>query len=302
MGPTASGKTAIAAQYCQRYGAEVISVDSALVYRGLNIGSAKPDAALLQQAPHHLINLRSPHQAYSAADFAQDALLALNDLQQRGKLPLLVGGTGLYFRALFQGLSTMPEADLSIRVEIEQEAKASGWSALHRELLRIDPAAAARINPADTQRISRALEVWRISGRSMSDWQGMSPGHQPFPFRVLKLVISPDDRALLHQRIAQRFEQMLAAGFLDEARALASDPTIGPDLPAMRAVGYRQALAHLRGETDFEQFRAQAIAATRQLAKRQLTWLRSEYDARWFDPERQRAELDLAVDLFFTRR
>jgi len=301
MGPTASGKTALAVDWAQRLGSEVVSVDSALVYRGLDIGAAKPNADELALAPHHLIDIRAPHEIYSAADFAADALTAMQKLAAQDRVPLLVGGTGLYFRALLEGLSAMPEADADVRAQIEREAGERGWLALHAELAQVDAAAALRIHANDPQRITRALEVHRLSGVPISHWQQASQ-RRPFPFRVLKLVLAPEDRTVLHERIARRFDAMLAAGFLDEVRALRGDPRLHPDLPAIRAVGYRQAWSHLAGEIDAATFREQAVAATRQLAKRQLTWLRGEHDARWFDPSTQRAGLERALVQFVTRR
>lgn len=300
MGPTASGKTALAVDWVQRFGLGIISVDSALVYRGLDIGSAKPDAAVLARAPHRLIDIRDPHETYSAADFAQDALTAMRELHAEGRVPLLVGGTGLYFRALLCGLSDMPTADPALRAKIAAEADARGWAALHAELARVDPVAAARIAPGDPQRIQRALEVYRLSGRPISQWQAEAVRTR-FPFRVLKLAVAPTDRATLHARIAARFDAMLDQGFLDEVRPLAADPRLHRDLPAMRAVGYRQALEHLAGETSASEFRDRAIHATRQLAKRQITWLRSERDARWLDPARDADEADRAVSQFLGR-
>lgn len=300
MGPTASGKTALAADWAEALDTEIVSVDSALVYRGMDIGSAKPDAALLARAPHRLIDIRDPHESYSAAEFARDALAAMRDLAAQGRVPLLVGGTGLYFHALLHGLSEMPEADAAVREAIAAEAAERGWPALHAELAKVDPEAAARIHATDPQRIMRALEVWRLTGRPISDWQRAAQ-RRPFPFHVLRLVLAPRERAVLHARIAARFDAMLAAGFLDEVRRLRADPRLHPDLPAMRAVGYRQAWAHLDGETDAATFRAQAIAATRQLAKRQFTWLRGALDARWLDPLADRTELDAARRLFLGR-
>ena len=303
MGPTASGKTALALDWAQAFGGEIVSVDSALVYRGLDIGSAKPDAAERARAPHHLLDLRDPWQAWSAADFARDARVAIDGIIARGRLPILAGGTGLYFRALLRGLSPMPEADPQVRAAIAAEAGERGWAAMHAELARIDPDAAARIKPGDPQRIQRALEVFRLSGRPISSWQREAPAPARLPVRVLKLVVAPDPRAVLHARIAARFEAMLAAGFLDEVRSLRALPALRDhpaplDLPAIRAVGYRQAWEHLDGATDAAGFRERAIAATRQLAKRQLTRLRGELDALWFDPERQRGALDAAVRRF----
>jgi len=283
MGPTASGKTDLAVELAGRLGTEVVSVDSALVYRRMDIGSAKPDAATLARAPHRLIDIRDPHQAYSAAEFATDAAREMAALHAEGRVPLLVGGTGLYFRALLEGLSPMPAADPALRAEIAAEAARRGWSAMHAELAAVDPAAAARIHRNDPQRIARALEVWRLSGRAISDWQ-REPGVAPTRFQVLRVVLAPADRAVLHQRIARRFDAMLDLGFLDEVRALMADPRLHPDLPSMRAVGYRQAWFHLQGRTDAAGFRAEAVAATRQLAKRQLTWLRGTAGTEWFDP------------------
>lgn len=302
MGPTASGKTALAVEWAQRLGTEIVSVDSALVYRGLDIGAAKPDAATLALAPHRLIDIREPHETYSAAEFARDALAAMQALADAGRVPLLVGGTGLYFRALLDGLSEMPEADPAVRAAIEAEAATRGWAALHDELAAVDPEAALRISRNDPQRITRALEVYRCSGRPISQWQRAGQRRR-FPFRVLRLALAPMDRAELHRRIEQRFDRMLADGFLDEVRRLRERPALREhphraELPALRAVGYRQAWAHLDGETDFETFRAAGIAATRQLAKRQLTWLRGELDLRWFDPATARRELEQALRAF----
>jgi tRNA dimethylallyltransferase len=295
MGPTASGKTAAAIALAREFDGEIVSVDSALVYRGLDIGSAKPTLGERQGIPHHLLDLREPHQPYSAADFAADARLALEGIRTRGRLPILVGGTGLYFRALVAGLSPMPEADPAIRAAIEAEATRSGWAALHAQLAEVDPTAAARIHATDPQRIQRALEVYRSSGRPLSDWQGQGGG-RPFPFRLLRLALVPGDRALLHARIAARLDAMLEKGFLDEVRRLREHPGLGsvadPSvLPALRAVGYRQALEHLQGRIDAAGFRSAAIAATRQLAKRQLTWLRGELAFRWIDPHLGHDEL-----------
>lgn len=306
MGPTASGKTALALEWAQRLGGEIVSVDSALVYRGLDIGAAKPSAAERALAPHHLIDLRDPWQPYSAAEFATDARRALDTITARGRLPILAGGTGLYFRALLSGLSPMPEADSATRALIASEAAERGWAALHAELAVIDPVAAARIHATDAQRIQRAIEVHRLSGRTLSDWHRAARAQPQLPFRVLKLVLAPADRAVLHGRIAQRFDAMLAAGFLDEVARLRALPTLQVhpqplELPALRAVGYRQAWQHLDGDTDAATFRDRAIFATRQLAKRQLTWLRGELDARWFDPATQRPALEQALGMFVVR-
>lgn len=297
MGPTASGKTAFALWLAERLPVSLISVDSALVYRGMDIGSAKPDAATLERFPHALVNIRDPHQPYSAAEFARDAGGAIEAALAQGRMPLLVGGTGLYFRALLQGLSPMPESDPALRAQLVEEAERHGWAHLHAELQQVDPRAAARIHVNDPQRISRALEVYRASGKPISAWQ-LGGSAARLPVRLLRLVLAPADRAVLHQRIAQRLDLMLADGFLDEVRRLRQDPRLHPDLPSIRAVGYRQAWQHLAGELDATAFRDQAIFATRQLAKRQLTWLRGELAARWFDPSTQADELSVAVREF----
>ncbi|TDK26012.1 tRNA (adenosine(37)-N6)-dimethylallyltransferase MiaA [Luteimonas aestuarii] len=303
MGPTASGKTALSLDWAERLNGEIVSVDSVLVYRGLDIGAAKPEAAERARAPHHLLDLRDPWQTYSAAEFARDARSAIDGIVARGRVPLLVGGTGLYFHALLQGLSPMPEADPAMRATIAQEARMRGWPALHAELAIADPIAAAKIRPGDPQRIQRALEVLRLSARPISEWQREPSQSAPLPVKVLKLVLAPASRETLHARIATRFDAMLAAGFLDEIRRLRALPSLQShraplDLPAIRAVGYRQAWQHLDGQTDAATFRDQAIAATRQLAKRQLTWLRGQRDARWFDPATDRARLDDALAMF----
>lgn len=302
MGPTASGKTATAIALAQRWNGEIVSVDSALVYRGLDIGSAKPDACERAQAPHHLLDICDPWRAFSAAEFATAARRAVLDILARGRMPILAGGTGLYFRALLQGLSPMPPADEGVRAALCREAGARGWAALHAELALVDAEAAARIHATDPQRIQRALEVYRLTGRPISQWQRV-PGQGRLPVRTLKMVLAPRDRAVLHQRIALRFDTMLSRGFLEEVRALRALPQMQQvatalDLPAIRAVGYRQAWEHLDGVTDAGAFRDKAIAATRQLAKRQLTWLRGELDARWVDPHSQRGRLDDAVAAF----
>ncbi|MDR2872859.1 MAG: tRNA (adenosine(37)-N6)-dimethylallyltransferase MiaA [Xanthomonadaceae bacterium] len=305
MGPTASGKTAFAIELAERWNGEILSVDSALIYRRLDIGTAKPAPMLRQRIPHHLIDLREPWQNYSAAEFSSDARACLNDVVGRGKIPVLAGGTGLYFRALLRGLSPMPEADAAIRAEIAAEAAVRGWPALHSDLRRIDPVAAARIHPTDPQRIQRALEVFRASGRPISAWQREGRPQRP-PLRVLKLILAPRERAVLHTRIEKRFDEMLASGFLDEVRNLRTLPGLNAvahplDLPSLRAVGYRQAWQHLDGETDAALFRDRAIHATRQLAKRQMTWLRGELDARWFDLDYDARPLWDAIRSFLDR-
>lgn len=283
MGPTASGKTALACTLADSCPLGLISVDSALVYRGLDIGAAKPDAATLAEYPHALLDIRDPAQPYSAAMFRGEALEAMQRITAAGRVPLLVGGTGLYFRALQKGLSDLPEADPSVRARIAEEAQQHGWPALHARLGKLDPQAAGRIRVNDAQRIQRALEVIELSGRPLSEQQGRAQAK--LPYRLLKLALIPADRDALRERIARRFDAMLAAGFLDEVRRLRARGDLHPELPALRAVGYRQAWQHLDGEIDAREFRERAIFATNQLAKRQLTWLRSEVDARALDPE-----------------
>ena len=305
MGPTASGKTAAALQLAERWDGEIISVDSALVYRGLDIGAAKPDCLMRAAVPHHLLDVCDPWCAYSAAQFARQASSAIDSVLARGRLPILAGGTGLYFRALLTGLSPMPPADPMVRERLVAEAAARGWPALHAELAQLDPMAAARIHATDSQRIQRALEVYRVSGRPISLWQAQPQSR--LPLRVLKLVLAPRARAELHARIERRFDAMLAEGFLDEVRALRALPQMRAvayplDLPAVRAVGYRQAWEYLNGQYDEVEFRMRAIQATRQLAKRQLTWLRGELDARWFDPDTDAEPLHVAIATFLAKR
>ena len=301
LGPTASGKTALALDWAERLGGEIVSVDSALVYRGLDIGAAKPTAEEQARVPHHMLDLRDPWQPYSAAEFAADARHAVEDILARGRVPILAGGTGLYFRALLQGLAPMPEADPEVRAALEAEAAARGWAALHAELAMVDPEAATRIHATDPQRIQRALEAYRISGRPISAWQREARMQATaFPCRTLKLAIAPADRTVLHARIAARLDAMLRAGFLDEVRALRALPPLQAhpaplDLPALRAVGYRQAWEHLDGLTDAAEFRDRVVFATRQLAKRQFTWLRAQLDLRWYDPEAGRDGLERAL-------
>lgn len=283
MGPTASGKTALACALADVFPLGLVSVDSALVYRGLDIGTAKPDAATLARYPHALLDIRDPGAPYSAAMFREDALQAMARTAA-GRVPLLVGGTGLYFRALQRGLSALPDAAPALRARLAAEAARRGWPALHARLAELDPAAAARIGPHDAQRVQRALEVIELTGRPLSGQQTGGAGER-FPWRVLKLALVPAQRQELHARIARRFDAMLAEGFLDEVRALRERGDLHPDLPALRAVGYRQAWEHLAGATDGPTFRDKGIFATRQLAKRQITWLRAELDARVLDPE-----------------
>ena len=278
MGPTASGKTGLAVELLQRLPVELISVDSALVYKGMDIGTAKPDAATLAVAPHHLIDVIEPTHVYSAAHFRNDALRLMADITARGKIPLLVGGTMLYFKALQGGLSQLPEADIDVRTKLDAQALEIGWPAMHAMLAEIDPETAARLEPGDSQRIQRALEVHALSGQTMSALHKQSTGDD-LPYRLLKIALVPSDRKVLHERIATRFDTMLQQGFLDEVRCLRTAyPEFGPETSAMRCVGYRQALQHLDGEYDLAELREKGIAATRQLAKRQLTWLRGMDD------------------------
>lgn len=283
MGPTASGKTALALELAQHLPVEIISVDSALIYRGMDIGSAKPTAAELAAVPHHLIDILDPAQAYSAADFRADALRLITQIQQRGKLPVLVGGTMLYFKALLDGISPLPEADLQLRAEIEARAAAVGWAALHAELALVDPVSAARIHPNDPQRINRALEVYQLTGKSLTELT-QTKG-EPFPYKVSQFAIAPKERAELHRRIALRFEQMLAQGFEQEVALLKQRADLHPQLPSVRCVGYRQMWDYLDGLVSYDEMVYRGIAATRQLAKRQLTWLRSWSDLYWLDSE-----------------
>ncbi len=284
MGPTAAGKTEAVIDLFERFNGHIISVDSALVYRGMDIGTAKPDRATLQRAPHALVDIRDPWHSYSAADFRTDALAEIDTATGRGQVPLLAGGTMLYFRALQQGLSTLPQADAATREQLEQQAKRIGWPAMHRQLQAVDPASAARIHPNDPQRIQRALEVWHVTGKPLSYWFAQQNPSQACAFRALKIILAPPDRSVLHQRIEHRFDHMLATGFIDEVKQLRQHPRIHADLPAMRAVGYRQVWQYLDGKLDRKEMRYRGIVATRQLAKRQWTWLRKEKDAVWLDP------------------
>ncbi len=301
-GPTAAGKTAIALALAEAFDGEIISVDSALVYRGLDIGAAKPDAQEQARVPHHLIDIRDPWERYSAAEFVRDALQAMNDIRGRGRLPILAGGTTLYARALIEGLAPMPSADPELRARIEAEAERIGWPAMHARLAMVDLEAAARIHATDPQRISRALEVHALTGQPISALQKatVAPAANT---RFLKLALIPASKDVLRERISLRFDQMLAQGFLAEVERLRALPEIiaHPDplaLPALRAVGYRQAWAYLDGELGFEDFRMAAIYATRSLAKRQLTWLKREPDLHRFDPASAEAELHETVRHF----
>jgi tRNA dimethylallyltransferase len=272
LGPTGSGKSALALELARHHPLEIISVDSAQVYRGLDIGSAKPTLEERVAVPHHLIDIRDPTQRYSAAEFVRDARVAIAEVRARGKLPLLVGGTMLYAKALRDGLSTLPSAAPSIRAALDADARQLGWPALHARLAGLDPDTARRLSPNDAQRIQRALEVIEVTGRPMSALLSLPAGDQP---RLDLVALMPVNRAQLHRRLEQRFDEMLKRGFVEEVRSLWQRGDLAPDLPSMRSVGYRQAWAYLEGQATYDEFRAAAIAATRQLAKRQLTWLRS---------------------------
>ena len=276
-GPTASGKTAAAMALARQQAVEIISVDSALVYRGMDIGSAKPSAAERASVPHHLIDIRDPLQAYSAAEFVQDTRRLVEQINTRGNLALLVGGSMMYFKALVHGLNDMPAADAAVRAVLEQEAADVGWPTMHARLAQLDPVTAARLQPRDSQRIQRALEVYRLTGRAISSFHNpdkTAAGETAFTSMPL-VSLEPSQRSWLHQRIAQRFDAMLAAGFLDEVRALRQRGDLNPELPAMRCVGYRQAWEALDGRWPMAELRDKGVFATRQLAKRQLTWLRA---------------------------
>jgi tRNA dimethylallyltransferase len=281
MGPTASGKTDLAIELCERLPCEIISVDSALVYRGMDIGSAKPSAEELARAPHRLIDIRDPASNYSAAEFRQDALREMAEIAGRGKVPLLVGGTMLYFKALLDGLAEMPSADAGVRAQIEREAAEHGWPHIHRQLMAVDPESANRIHPNHSQRLERALEIYRVSGVTMTALHARQSKTPDLPYNIKQMAIAPLDRAVLHQRIAIRFKQMLELGFLDEVRTLRERGDLSLDSPSMRAVGYRQAWQHLDGDLTLEQLQERGIIATRQLAKRQFTWLRGWQGLHW---------------------
>ncbi len=284
MGPTAVGKTHLAVELVAHLSAEIISVDSALVYKDMKIGTAMPDAATINKAPHRLVDFIDPAEAYSAARFRHDALREIDEVIANGHIPLLVGGTMLYFRALLQGLSELPAADELIRQRLEEEMALTGLAAMHERLAKIDPEAAARIHPNDSQRTQRALEVYEATGISMSEWFQRKQNTQAFPYRVIKIALIPEDRARLHERIAQRFHLMLEQNFLDEVKALYDRGDLDLDKPSMRAVGYRQVWDYFCGNCNYEQMIDKGIVATRQLAKRQLTWLRSEQNTFTFNP------------------
>jgi tRNA dimethylallyltransferase len=281
MGPTAAGKTDLAIALHERMNADIISVDSALIYRGMDIGTAKPTAEELRRAPHRLIDICDPAEAYSAADFSRDARAAITEIVAAGRTPLLVGGTMLYFKALLEGLSPMPPSDPQIRAAIEAEAQARGWPALHAQLEEVDPVCAARLHPNHSQRISRALEVYRISGKPMSAWQTGEGDGLLESYRWIQIAVAPQERTVLHQRIARRFDKMLELGFIEEVATLYRRGDLHEDMPSIRAVGYRQVWQYLAGECDKATMRERGIAATRQLAKRQLTWLRGWHGLSW---------------------
>lgn len=281
MGPTASGKTALALELAEKHNCEIISVDSALIYRGMDIGSAKPSADELARGPHRLIDIRDPSESYSAADFRADAIAQIEEIVSMGKTPVLVGGTMMYFKALLEGLSPLPSADEAIRAEIQAEADEKGWEALHDQLREIDPVSAERIHPNDPQRLSRALEVYRISGKSMTELTQTKSA--PLPYDVVQFAIAPRERKVLHDLIAQRFAIMLKQGFIEEVTELKARGDLHLDLPSMRCVGYRQCWQYLDGEFDYDTMVEKAVAATRQLAKRQLTWLRSWPELNWLE-------------------
>lgn len=277
MGPTASGKTALAEALASRWPFEVISVDSALVYRGMDIGTAKPDAEFLKRLPHHLINIRNPDQVYSVAEFRRDALVLMQAISQRGKVPLLVGGTMLYYKILLQGIAELPPADEGIRANVLAEAEQHGWPLMHQRLQAIDPIAAAALHPNHSQRIQRALEVYYATGKTLTSYQADQP-EEPFPYRVAQFALLPQSRDILHQRILQRFEQMLEQGFIDEVKQLRETYSLHENMPSMRAVGYRQVWDYLENRIDRGELVEKGVAATRQLAKRQFTWLRKWQD------------------------
>ena len=306
MGPTASGKTDLAIALCECLPCDIISVDSAMIYRGMDIGTAKPDASELARAPHRLIDICDPADTYSAADFRRDALAEMAEISGRGRIPLLVGGTMMYFKALLQGMSTLPSANPELRARIEAEAQVRGWACLHEELSASDPVAGRLIHPNNRQRLTRAIEVIRLTGRPISElWQADSGTSQApegssiedytyftrwqadesagLPYTVFQFALAPAERTVLHERIGKRFLAMLEAGFLDEVRSLMARGDLGSGLPSMRCVGYRQALDYLSGQCDYETFVNRGMAATRQLAKRQLTWLRKWPDVHWLN-------------------
>ncbi|MBU9822301.1 MULTISPECIES: tRNA (adenosine(37)-N6)-dimethylallyltransferase MiaA [Rahnella] len=295
MGPTASGKTALAMSLMKHLPVELISVDSALIYRGMDIGTAKPTAEELAQAPHRLIDILDPTRAYSAADFRADALREMAEITSRNKIPLLVGGTMLYFKALLEGLSPLPPADPAVRERIEKQAAELGWEALHSQLSEIDSVAAMRIHPNDPQRLSRALEVFYISGKTLTELTKISG--ETLPYRVHQFAIAPTRRETLHARIEERFSQMLSNGFEDEVRTLIARGDLHTDLPSIRCVGYRQMWSYLSGEFDYDEMVYRGVCATRQLAKRQMTWLRGWEGVEWLDSEKPEEALNRVIQV-----
>nr|WP_314742000.1 tRNA (adenosine(37)-N6)-dimethylallyltransferase MiaA [uncultured Haemophilus sp.] len=282
MGPTASGKTDLAIALRQSLPVEVISVDSALIYKGMDIGTAKPSREELAKAPHRLIDILDPSESYSAMNFRADALKEMAEITASGRIPLLVGGTMLYYKALIEGLSPLPSADSEVRAKIEQKAAEFGWAALHQDLMAIDPVSANRINPNDSQRINRALEVFYITGKTMTELTAQQG--ESLPYDVLQFAIAPEDRAVLHQRIEQRFHKMIALGFEEEVRKLFERGDLNIDLPSIRCVGYRQMWEYLQGDISLDEAIFKGICATRQLAKRQITWLRGwQSEITWLD-------------------
>lgn len=299
MGPTASGKTALAMALHESLPVDIISVDSSQVYRGMDIGTAKPGPEELARAPHRLIDIRDPSEPYSAADFREDALREIEAIHQAGRIPLLVGGTMFYFRALEQGLSDLPPAHPETRARLTREAAQAGWPALHQRLATLDPPSAVRIKPNDAQRIQRALEIQEVTGRPASSFAVPAGGPLPM-YDFIKLVVCPPERRILHRQIAIRFQDMLDRGLVAETEALARRPELTPDLPAMRAVGYRQVLEYLSGAISYQEMTEKGIIATRQLAKRQLTWLRADQMARWLDSHDEKLPA-MALDYLNTR-
>jgi tRNA dimethylallyltransferase len=282
MGPTASGKTAVALDLARALPVEIVSVDSALVYKGMDVGTAKPDRATLEAFPHHLVDVIEPHESYSAARFRDDALAAMREIGERGRIPLLVGGTMLYFKALVEGLNELPEADPMIRLVIDTIGEENGPGAIYERLKQVDPQTAARLDPNDSQRIQRALEIFFITGKTMAELLA-KPRFVYFPYTSIRIALVPEDRAALHRRIEERFARMLDEGLVEEASRLRDEYGLDSTMPSMRCVGYRQALQHLAGELTREELLDHGVAATRQLAKRQLTWLRAMTDVKLFD-------------------
>ncbi len=297
MGPTATGKSDLAVSLAQKLNGEIISVDSALVYRGLNIGAAKPSMAERDGIRHHLIDIQDPSEPYTAADFCRDAKKSIQDILGQGKTPILAGGTMMYFKALLEGLSNMPEADEEIRADIEKEAALKGWPHIHDQLSKVDPISAAKIHPNHSQRLSRALEVYRIKGQPMSSFHETLEGGVGGEYAWVQIALNPSDRQSLHKRIAERFDLMISHGLVEEVQLLMARGDLNKDLPAIRAVGYRQAWEHLSGEYDAYEMRDRSLAATRQLAKRQLTWLRSWPNLDWVDIHKNDGSLYKKEDL-----